>query len=102
MCSGLVVVRDEQLEPAAQISLTEYDYVVEAFPSNGSDDSFDVCSLPRRLRCRQYLLDAHGFDLLYKLTTEDAVAVSKQIGRSAVPRKCFVVAVPSIPQWDLP
>ena len=89
MGTASMVVFDEHPEPATQISLTEYDHVVEAFASNRSNDPFDVCPLPWRARSRQYLLDAHGFDLLDELTTEDAVAVSEHIAGFAVPRECL-------------
>ena len=55
---GSMVMFDEHPEPAAQIPLTKYDYVVEAFTPNRANDPFDVCPLPWRTWSRQYLLNA--------------------------------------------
>ena len=57
----------------------EYDHVIEALATNGSNHSLDVGSLPRRAWCRQNFADGHISHLLLELTAEDGIAVAQQV-----------------------
>ena len=57
----------------------EYDDMIEALATNGSNHSLDVGSLPRRAWCRQNFADAHISHLLLELTAEDGIAVAQQV-----------------------
>ena len=63
----------------AQISLVQHDHVIEALAANGADNPFNIRTLPRRARRRQYLLDAHGLNLVDEALREGPVAVTKEI-----------------------
>ena len=89
MRAGLMVVIDKRPGPAAQILLSKHDDVVEALPPNRSDHPLNVCPLPCRAWSGQHLPNPEGFDLLHRLLTKDAVAVSKEEQRRCVPWKCL-------------
>jgi len=42
MCPAAMVIIKEHFEIPAQTALVEYDYVIEAPPSSGTDHSFDI------------------------------------------------------------
>ena len=48
MGSCSVIVVNVRRKHPAQVALVEDDQVVQAFPPDRADDSFDVCILPRR------------------------------------------------------
>ena len=51
----------------AQISLVKHDH------------PFNISTLPRRARRRQYLLDAHGLNLVNEALPEGPIAAAKEI-----------------------
>ena len=73
----------------AQISLVQHDHAIEALAANGADHPFNIRTLPRRARRRQYLLDAHGLNLVDEALPEDLVAVAQEITRRSVPGEGF-------------
>src|SRR6187549_916412 len=74
-----MIVVHETLYVTGQAPLAEHDYVVQALAADGADDAFDISSLPGGTRCRQHLLDPHGFDLIHEIFPEDPVAIAQQI-----------------------
>ena len=64
-----------------QRSLTEHDYVIQALPPNRANDALHRGALPRRAWSRKDFIDSHGFHMLPKLTTENAVPVAQQVSR---------------------
>ncbi len=69
--------------------LVEDHHVVQAFPPNGSDDAFDIWTLPRGTGCNENLLDPEGIDATREVLAVDAVPVTDQIPGDRVPRKRF-------------
>ena len=67
----------------------EYDHVIEALATNGSNHSLDVGSLPRRARCRQDFADAHVSHLFAELGAENSIAVAQQITGELGKGKCL-------------
>lgn len=63
----------------------EHDHEVQALAANGADDPFQGSSLPGTTRCRQHLVDTHGFDLIHHMFPEDPVAIPEQIAGRGVP-----------------
>lgn len=84
-----MIVVHETLQMTIQAPFTEHDYVVQALAADGADDPFDISPLPRRTRCRQHLVDPHGFDLVHEIFPEDPVAIAQQIAGRGVPGKGF-------------
>jgi hypothetical protein len=74
---------------AAKATLVEHDHMIEAFAANGTDQAFYVGTLPGCTRCGQYLLDAHGLQLVHKLISKNAIAIAQQKARRRVSRKGF-------------
>jgi hypothetical protein len=77
----------------------EYDHVIEALASNGSNDPLYIGSLPRRARCREDFVDAQVSQLFSEVIPEDSIAVAQQVarklGKGETPP---AVAVPSTPR----
>ena len=87
-----MIVVHETLQVMVQAPFAEHDYVVQALAADGADDTFDISSLPGGTRCRQHLVDPHGFDLIHDIFPEDPVAISEQIaGRGKASRSCCAV-----------
>jgi len=67
----------------------EHDHMIQALAPNGPNHPLDVSSLPRRARCRQHFVDAHVSHLLPEVFAEDSIAVTQQVARQLVKRKCL-------------
>jgi len=67
----------------------QYDYMIEALTTNGSDDSLYIGSLPRRARCRQDFADAHVSHLFSEVVAENRIAVAQQVTRELGKGKCL-------------
>src|SRR5678816_2254130 len=63
--------------------------MIQALPTDGSDQPFHVRSLPGRPRRREDLFDSHRLHLRCELVPKDPVSVPQQIMRRSVPRKCL-------------
>jgi hypothetical protein len=63
--------------------------VVQALAADGADYPFDISPLPGGTRCRQQLVDPHGFNLTHDIFPEDPVAIARQIAGPGVPGKGF-------------
>ncbi|HYT21414.1 MAG TPA: hypothetical protein VEW05_14455 [Candidatus Polarisedimenticolia bacterium] len=53
--------------------------MIEALPTNGTDDALYIGSLPRRTWCRQNFADAQVSHLFLELMAEDRIAVAQQV-----------------------
>ena len=87
VCAGLMIVIEEISKVPVKTSFVEYNDVVQALAANGSDDPFDILTLPRRAWGGQDLFDPHDLDLIDKFFPEDSIAVSQQIAWRGVPGK---------------
>ena len=59
MRPGGVIVADVGRHSATQMRLVEHDQMVEALPSDGSDQSLDIRVLPWTARCSRPISNAH-------------------------------------------
>jgi hypothetical protein len=82
-----MIVIEEISKVPVKASFVEYDDVVQALAANGSDDPFDISTLPRRARSGEDLFDTHGLDLMNEISPKDPIAIPLQIARRGVPRK---------------
>ena len=89
MQSRTVVITEIRTKLTTQGFFVKYDYVVETFSTNGSDDALNVRTLPWRSRSAEDLLDAHHLDLFSEIASVDSITVSQEIFRCAVERKGF-------------
>ena len=83
----VVVVGEVFLQDALQMGLSQDDHVVEALSSDGSNDTFDVGTLPWAPWRDQELVNAHTFDPFLEDIAIDAVPVSQQVLRRSIPRE---------------
>jgi hypothetical protein len=61
--------------------LVEDDHMIQTFAAKRANHAFHESSLPRRARSRKDFLDPHGFHILPKLSSENAVAIPQQVPR---------------------
>jgi len=89
MSSRPLVVVEVRLQNAPQTGLIQDDYVIQAFPTNRTDQSLNVGVLPGRLRCRENFTNAQPAGCLLKFLSVAPIPITQQVTRSAVPRKSF-------------
>ena len=89
MRTASFVVFEIILQNPAQPGLMENNDVIQAFATDGAQQSFRKGILPRRSRRSQDFPNAHRFRRLTELLTVHAVAVAQQVTRSVVPGECF-------------
>jgi hypothetical protein len=87
--SRLVVVGQVLLENTTQMSLSQHDHMVEAFPPDRPDDSLAVSVLPRGSRCCDDLFDAKGGYRICDPVAIDAVSVLNHKPRCVFKQKCL-------------
>ena len=71
-----MVVINVRRKHSAQMALVEDDQVVQAFPPDRVDESFDVCVLPGRARRGNDFSDAHRRDPLAEERAVRGVAIA--------------------------
>lgn len=74
---------------SSQRFFVQHDDMIEAFSPYRTYNSLRIRILPRRARRRPDIVHAHGSELISELGAKDSVAVSQEVFRSAVERKCF-------------
>lgn len=87
MCAGLVVVGEIGFENPLELSIVQSDDMVQTFPSDRADHTFDVTILPRRSRGGRHLSDRHRCDVITESPAVGAVPISNEKPRSRVPWK---------------
>ena len=85
MATALIVVRHEFAKDLPQVSFSEHDDVVEAFPAECSVRALDEAVLPRRVRRGLDRFDVEVADTIVEAGTKDLVAVMDE-----EPRLCSV------------
>ena len=81
------MVCELDVRPLAQRLLVEYEEVIQALPSNGSDQALHIGTLPWRPRGRPYFAIRHPSDSLPKDLAIDAIAIREQIAWRRVSRE---------------
>jgi hypothetical protein len=79
MRTRVVIVLEEILEDALEMSFADDDNMSQAFPADGSDQPFGVRILPRRARRNGLFFDPEGRHALGELRTLDAIAIAEQV-----------------------
>ena len=69
--------------------LTKNDDMVQALAADRSDQPFGKAILPRRGWCGRLVADAHGAQSARNEGAIDAIAITDEIARSLLPRKCL-------------
>jgi hypothetical protein len=83
----LMVIDEIAGQETAEVSLAKDEHVVQAFTPDRADEPLGERVLPRALRRRENLLDAHAFHAVPKWLPVDAVAVAEQIDRRGLVRE---------------
>src|SRR5262249_13855596 len=65
------VISDISLQNPFQMSLSQHNYVIEAFSANTSNKAFRKWVLPRTLRRREHLCDSHSLNPASEMPTVD-------------------------------
>jgi hypothetical protein len=59
MCAGAIIIFHVRQQQVAEVALAEHDDVVEAFPSDRTNQPFGIPVLPWRPRRRRLIANAH-------------------------------------------
>src|SRR3982751_6934998 len=73
MSAPAVVIRSVRRESTTERALSEDDDVIQALAAKGTDEPFDIGSLPGGARRRKHLFDAHGLHLIDEILPEDSI-----------------------------
>ena len=73
----------------SQMSLSEHDYVIEAFSANAANKPFREWILPRTSRGAEHLSDSHSVNPVSEMATVNSITVSNQISRCRIVWKRF-------------
>ncbi len=71
----------------AQMALIDDDQMIQAIPSDRSDQALNVSVLPRRARCRWSIPNLHGVQPLLEDLAKGAVTIANKMARRTVPGK---------------
>src|SRR5260370_34601136 len=89
MCSEFVVIVDIGRKDAAQTGLAQHDDLIQAFPSDRSDQSLGMPILPGLPRSYWVITDAHGGKPPWDGMAIGRPAVSDEMVRRFMPRDGF-------------
>src|SRR6266481_2739501 len=89
MCPRGEVIAEVSLQNPFQMPLAEHDHMIEAFPTNTTNEPFSEWILPRTLSRREHLCDAHSLNPVAEMTTIYSVTVSYQVFRRRIVREDF-------------
>src|SRR5882762_10169443 len=89
MSSDAVVIVRIRSEDSAQMHLAQDNDVVHTLTPDRSDQPFGKAVLPGRGWCGRLVPDAHGAQSAPDDAAIDPVAISDQVVRSLIPRKCL-------------
>ena len=83
MGTSKVVVVEVVFQNAVKVSFSDDDYLIQAFPANAPDQSFDGGILTRRAPRGGHFLDPAAHHALGELRPVDAIAITQQIYSAA-------------------
>src|SRR5262245_4446585 len=89
MSPRAMIILKVSFQDAAQVPFPEDDDVIRALSTNRSDESFDIRTLPRTLRCNDHFLKLHPGHSPTELFAIDLVAIPQKISRWRLFKKCF-------------
>ena len=87
MRASLVIVVEIADQDAAQVPLTEDEYVIQTLAPDRTDKALGEGILPGAVRRREDFVDPHALHSVAKLLAVDLVAVAQEIGRRGVIRE---------------
>src|ERR1700738_571139 len=85
----LVVIIHVRQQNVTEVSLAEYNDVVNTFPADRTDQPFSICVLPRGTRRCWSVADAYRSESADKDFTIGPVPVTNEIAGSLFPAACF-------------
>ncbi len=89
MPAGPIVIFHVTEQQVTEVAFAEYNDVVNAFPSDRTDQPFGICVLPRGTRRCWPVANAYRSEFANKDLTIGPVSVTNEIARSLFPSECF-------------
>src|ERR1700736_5542583 len=89
MRAGPIVIFHVTEQQVTEVAFAEYNDVVEAFPSDRTDQPFGISVLPWGTRRRRSVADAYRSESADKDLTIGPVPVTNEIAGSLFPAACF-------------
>ena len=87
MASAIVIIGEIGSKSFSKRFFVDNDDVIEAFPSNRSNQALNIGALPGGSGCRKHLIDPHVLQLPLNLDAIDTVSIPDYVLRGAVIRK---------------
>ena len=81
MRAYVVIICKIQSQNSLKMDFVQHDHVVQAFATDGTDDSLSVGILPGRSWRSRNFANLHAFHAVLEIVAEDAVAISKKKAR---------------------
>src|ERR1700719_1729192 len=89
--SQIVVIPGIGLQNPAEVRLAQGDYMVDAFASDRSDQSFGEAVLPRRACSDRFVADAHGAQSVPDGSAVDLIPIADQVARASFQGNASVI-----------
>src|SRR6266404_7993559 len=87
MSASLVIVREVAGQETAQVPFAKDEYMIQTLAPDGADEPLREGVLPRAVRRREDLTDAHALHALPEHVTVDRVAIAEEIERGLLIRE---------------
>jgi len=84
MASAIVIIGEIGSKSFSKRFFVDNDDVIEAFPSNRSNQALNIGALPGGSGCRKHLMDPHVLQLPLNLDAIDTVSIPDNVLRGAV------------------
>ena len=81
MRAYVLIICEIQSQNSPKMDFVQHDHVVQAFATDGTDDSLSVGILPGRSWRRRNFANLHAFHAVLEIVAKDAVAISKKKSR---------------------
>src|SRR4051812_5423550 len=75
-CASAMIIGNIRRESSTERALSEHDHVIETLAANGTNEPFDIGSLPGRARCGKHLFNAHSVYLIHEVLPEDSIPIA--------------------------
>jgi hypothetical protein len=89
MCAGAIIIFHVRQQQVAEAAFAEHDNVVEAFPSDRTDQSFGIPDLPWRPWRRRLIANAHRSNSSDENVAKGCIAIADQIAGKLLPSAGF-------------
>src|ERR1700747_97894 len=89
MRSRVVIIAQVAFKNAAEMFVVDDDHMIEAFATEGTDQSLHVRILPRTSWSRRYLLNSYSLNSGLEVVPVNSISIENQTARRQIVGKSF-------------